>query len=90
MAKKITVKMLKGKEMPKEEELVEIFKSMMNAASKMGEIYDYEKDFSPLTVEEDGEFVAGIGFAVLGLIKKVSTPAAWKYIVDDMRKAMKE
>lgn len=88
MAKKITVKMLKGKEMPKEEEFVEIFRSMMNTVSKMKKIN--EQDFSPLTVEEDGEFVAGIGFAVLGLIKKVSTPAAWKYIIEDMRKAMKE
>ena len=88
MAKKLTVKMLKEKKMPKEEELLEIFGSMMEKVSEMKEID--EEDFSPLTVEEDGEFVAGIGFAVLSLIKKVSTPAAWKYIVEDMRKSMKE
>ena len=88
MAKKITVKMLKGKEMPKEEELVEISESMINTVSKIKGID--ELDFAPLTVEEDGELVAGIGFAVLGLIKKVSTPAAWKYLIEDMRKSMKE
>ena len=87
MAKKITVKMLKGEGMPKEEELVEIFESMMITVSKMKGIDEF--DFTPLTVEEDGEFVAGIGFAVLGLIKKVSTPAAWKYLIEDMRKTIK-
>lgn len=88
MAKKITVKMLKEKEMPKEEEMLEIFGSMMEKVSEMKEIN--EEDFSPLTVEEDGEFVAGMGFAVLSLIKKVSTPAAWKYMIEDMRKIIKE
>ena len=88
MKKIITVKMLKGEGMPKEEELVEIFESMMNTVQKM-KGFD-ELDFAPLTVEEDGTFVAGIGFAVLGLIKKVSTPAAWKYLIEDMRKIIKE
>ena len=88
MTKKITVKMLKGNEMLKEEVLLEIFESMIEKVPEVTEIN--EKNFSPLTIEEDGEFVAGIGFAVLSLIKKVSTPAAWKYIIEDMRKTIKE
>ena len=87
MAKKITVKMLKGKEMPKEEELLEIFESMMDNVPKTKKIND--KDVSPLN-EDDWDFMAGIGFAVLYLVKKVSTPAAWKYLVEDMREYMKE
>ena len=87
MAKKITVKMLKEKEMPKEEELLEIFGSMMEKVPEMTEIN--EKDVSPLN-EDDLDFVAGIGFAVLWLMKKVSTPAAWKYFIDNMRGTMKE
>ena len=71
--------------MPKKEELLEIFESMMNSVSKMDKID--EKDVSPLN-EDDLDFVAGIGFAVLCLVKKVSTPAAWKYIIDDMKKYM--
>lgn len=83
MAKKITLAMVKRNYVPSDEELTEIFGFMMDNVKGMKDIS--EKDFTPLTIEEDSDMMAGIAFAVMALVKKTCTPAAWKYIVNDLR-----
>ena len=85
MAKKITVAMLKNKKELSNDEIQEFITMMGNAAMSIS-VNDKItlNDIAPIS-DEDYDKLAGLGAGVLYFMKKVCTPAAWKYLATEFK-----
>lgn len=90
MAKKITVAMLKSGRMPSDEDVKEIIEQMEKAVKSIKGKNPNEITWNALApiTEDNYDELAGIGAAVMYLMKLCMTPAAWKYYANDFIKTM--
>lgn len=86
MAKKITVAMLKSEKELSNEEIQEFITMMGNAAVNISVKDDKItlNDIAPIS-EVDYDKLAGLGAGILYFMKKVCTPAAWKYLAAEFK-----
>lgn len=98
MARKITIKMLKEKKDFRNEFSSDEIKQLIGEAIKKAENVLKTKSLSDKTILEPFDiddqmtydYMAGMGFVIMIVIKNSMTPAAWKYYVEEVSKEFKE
>lgn len=98
MAKKITVKMLKEKkDLTNEFSSDEIKQLIEETIERADKVINKTKGLGDKTILEPFDmddqmmydYMAGIGFVFMVVIKNMLTPAAWKYYVEEISKEFK-
>ena len=97
MAKKITIKMLKEKtDFSNEFSRDEITQLIEEAIEKTDKVFktkalDDKKILEPFDIDNQTtyDYLAGLGFVIMVVIKNVMTPAAWKYFAEGTSKGFK-